>query len=180
MNLILMDYVFIHSNRALSTRSQTPVQPNSNSAVNQNFGQDMGSSTASSSTPIIDLTLQASENQQENYLDFLSNEWVCLHEAYFAALQRKDKKMCSVQQDIEDSQRTASFWNSFQELETQVLHAPNSPMKNIILGLIKRRDLRRGITCNDSDLNQITTNIAMRMFTPADLKLEFEMNARPF
>ena len=53
-------------------------------------------------------------------------------------------------------------------------------MKSITLGLIKRRDLRRGIICNDSDLNQITTNIAMQMFTPADLKLEFEMNARPF
>ena len=113
MNLILMDFVFIHSNRAQSIRSQTPLQANSKSAINQNFGQDMGSFAASSSTPIIDLTLQANENEQENYLDFMSDEWVCLHEAYFAALQRKDKKMCSIQQDIKDSQRTASFWNSF-------------------------------------------------------------------
>ena len=105
---------------------------------------------------------------------------MCLHEAYFAALQRKNKKMCFVQQDIEDSQRTALFWNSFRELETQVLHAPDFAMKSITLGLMKRRDLQRGIICNDSDLNQITTNIAMRMFTFADLKLEFEMNARPF
>ena len=118
MNLILMDSVFIHSKRARSIRSQTLLQANSNSAVNQNFGQDMGSSAASSSKTIIDLTLQANENEQKNYLDFLSDEWVRLHEAYFAALQRKDKKMCSIQQDIEDSQRTASFWNSFRELET--------------------------------------------------------------
>ena len=118
MNLILMDSVFIHSNRAQSIRSQTPLQANSNPAINQNFGQEMGSSATSSSTPVIDLTLHANENDQENYLDFLSDEWMRLHEAYFAALQRKDKKMCSVQQDIEDSQRTALFWNSFRELET--------------------------------------------------------------
>ena len=141
MNLILMDSVSIHSNRAQSIRSQIPLQANSNSAVNQNFGQEMGSFAASSSTPVIDLTLHENENDQENYLDFLSDEWVRLYEAYFAALQRKDKKMCSVQQDIEDSQRTASFWNSFRELETQVLHAPDSAMKSITLGLIRRRDL---------------------------------------
>lgn len=55
-------------------------------------GGHIGSITASS-LPVIDLTTPTFQNHDpsdENYLDFLSDEWVRLQEAYFAALERKN------------------------------------------------------------------------------------------
>jgi len=147
-------------------------------------GGHIGSITASSSSPVIDLTTPTFQNHDpsdENYLDFLSDEWVRLQEAYFATLERKNKKMsASTNHDFEDLQRSKSFWKSFSELETEVLQDATSTIKNITLGLVHRRNLKRGINCTDSDINKITSHLTMQMFTPADLKMEFEKNARLF
>ena len=89
--------------------------------------------------------------------------------------------MCSsTHQNIEDVQRSASFSSFFKELETQVLYEANFAIKNITLGLINRRNLGRGIICKESNLNKITLDITMWMFTVADLRLEFEMKAQLF
>ena len=51
----------------------------------------------SSSSELIDLTMPSSHrigSLDEEYFDYLSREWIRLHEAYFAALERRNKKMC--------------------------------------------------------------------------------------
>ena len=76
------------------------------------------------STQIIDLTIPQSrshESAKESYLEYLLEEWICLHEAYFFALWLKENKMDNSTQDTTDLQRSASFWNSFQELENEVI-----------------------------------------------------------
>ena len=82
--------------------------------------------------------------------------------------------------DTEDLERSASFWNSFQELENEAILEGNPAIKNITKNLVRRKNLQRGITCTEADLNKITAHPAMRMFTPADLRLEFELKATPF
>ena len=125
-------------------------------------------------------TSRSHEGAQETHLEYLTEEWIRLHEAYFAALQLKDKKMDSSIHDTEDLERSASFWNSFQELEDEAILEGNPAIKNITKNLVRRKNLQRGITCTEADLNKITAHPSMRMFTPADLRLEFELKATPF
>ena len=88
--------------------------------------------------------------------------------------------MDSSTQDTKDLQRSASFWKSFQELENEVLLEENPAIKNITSNLVRRKNLKRGITCTKSDLNKIIAHPSMKMFTPVDPRLEFELKATPF
>ena len=121
------------------------------------------------------------EGAQEDHLEYLTKEWIHLHEAYFATLHLKDKKMDSSSHDTEDLERSASFWNSFQELENEAILEGNPTIKNITKNLVRRKNLlEKGITCTEANLNKIIAHLAMRMFTVADLRLEFELKATPF
>jgi hypothetical protein len=54
---------------------------------------------SSSTSTLINLILSSVVNNgdlEENYLDFLKNEWVCLHEAYYATLKKKKTRRCVV------------------------------------------------------------------------------------
>lgn len=61
-------------------------------------GEHIGSFIVSSSLVEIYLMLSTFQNHRasnENYLDFLLDKWICIHAVYFAALKRKNKKMCN-------------------------------------------------------------------------------------
>ena len=135
------------------------------------------------SREFIDLAIPESNNHESakyNHLEYLSEEWIRLHEAYFAVLYLKDKKMGMSIQDTEDLERNASLKYSFQEMENEVILEGNLAIKNIISNLVRRKNLQRRITCSEGNLHKITTHPTIRMFTVADLRLEFELRATPF
>ena len=88
--------------------------------------------------------------------------------------------MTNSAEDTEEMQKSTSFWNSFQELEDEVMLEGDPTIKSITTNLVRRKNLQRGITCSEADLNKISAHPAMRMFTAADLRLEFELKAIPF
>ena len=75
-----------------------------------------------------------------------------------------------VEEGGEDMERSILFWKFFIKLEGKRLEDGTSNLKSTVLDLIHQKELKRGINCNETDINKVTSHITMRMFTPADLK----------